>query len=178
MKTACVIPVFLSWALGSSERSFPTVYKFHTGQWPFDIDFPRPSLEPSELSQSHEGGLGQETKTEEVQSAKDRSENYVFFTTNFQEGQNHFPESHTDSSEDVSEYLIKEGRQILDFTTPSRTKLVRNEDNGLENIAFARQKGKRSGSTVNGWIVNDSSGTNEDNSEDPIYGYLQLKQSK
>ena len=46
MKTACVIPVFLSWALGSSERSFPTVYKFHTGEWPFDIDFPTPSLQP------------------------------------------------------------------------------------------------------------------------------------
>ena len=123
----------------------------------------------SELSQSHEGGLGQETKTEEVQSAKDRSENYVFFTTNFQEGQNNFPESQTDSSEDVSEYLIKEGRQILDFTTPSRTKLVRNEDNEMENGALARQKDKRSGSTVNGWIVNDPSVTNEGTSEDPIW---------
>ena len=68
---------------------------------------------------------------------------------------------------------MKEGRQILDFTTPSRSKLVRNENLETGNNAFGRSQDKRIDNTVNGWVVNDPSLSEKENSkdfgEDPIW---------
>ena len=68
---------------------------------------------------------------------------------------------------------MKEGRQILDFTTPSRSKLVRNENLETGKDAFGQSQDKRIDNTVNGWVVNDPSGTNQGDSKeigaDPIW---------
>ena len=69
--------------------------------------------------------------------------------------------------------MVKEGRQILDFTTPSRSKLVRNENLRTGKEAFERNQDKRIDNTVNGWVVNDPSGTEKGSSKevgaDPIW---------
>ena len=89
------------------------------------------------------------------------------FTTNF----HGVPQN--DIREDVSDYLVKEGRQILDFTTPSRSKLVRNGNLETGKDVFGRNQDKRIDNTVNGWVVNDPSGTDTGNSKefgaDPIW---------
>ena len=116
------------------------------------------------LSQSSESDHSQETETGAVQSVRKRSGGRNFFATNYHGA----PEPENDYNEDVSKYLVKEGRQILDFTTPSRSKLVRSE-----NLEDGQSQGKRIDNTVNGWIVNEPSGTDQGNSKeigaDPIW---------
>ena len=102
-----------------------------------------------------------------------RSESHNFFTTNLHGVPNHFPEPQSDTTEDVSEYLVKEGRQILDFATPSRSKLVRNENLESGIGEFGQNQEKRIDNTVNGWVVNDPSSNEKGNSKefgaDPIW---------
>ena len=102
---------------------------------------------------------------------RERSERSNFFATSFHRAPNHFSEPASVSSEDVSEYLIKEGRQILDFTTPSRSKLVRSGSLETSNGAFERNQDKRIDNTVNGWIVPSGSdeGGAEELGKDPIW---------